>query len=54
MNYEEGSEYSIGDRDGVTDSGLVEMGSSPVTRGERDLAAESDVSNTAVASGSGD
>ncbi|MBZ9938593.1 allantoinase PuuE [Mesorhizobium sp. BR1-1-16] len=40
LNYEEGSEYSIGDRDGVTDSGLVEL-PSPVPRGERDLAAES-------------
>jgi putative urate catabolism protein len=41
LNYEEGSEYSIGDKDGVTDAGLVEMSGSPVTRGERDLAAES-------------
>ncbi|MBM7044727.1 allantoinase PuuE [Rhizobium lusitanum] len=41
LNYEEGSEYSIGDNDGVTDSGLVEMSGSPVSRGERDLAAES-------------
>jgi allantoinase len=41
MNYEEGSEYSIGDADGVTDSGLTESPSSPVPRGERDLAAES-------------
>ncbi len=40
LNYEEGSEYSIGDKDGVTDAGLVEMSGSPVTRGERDLAAE--------------
>ena len=40
MNYEEGSEYSIADADGVTDSGLVEWGSSPVPRGERDLAAD--------------
>lgn len=41
LNYEEGSEYSIGDNDGVSDAGLVEMNGSPVTRGERDLAAES-------------
>jgi putative urate catabolism protein len=41
LNYEEGSEYSIGDGDGVTDNGLVEMSSSPVSRGDRDLAAES-------------
>jgi putative urate catabolism protein len=41
MNYEEGSEYSIGDNDGVTDAGLVELSGSPVNRGERDLAAES-------------
>ena len=41
MNYEEGSEYSIGDDDGVSDSGLVESAGSPIARGERDLAAES-------------
>jgi allantoinase len=41
LNYEEGSEYSIGDGDGVTDSGLVELSNSPVPRGDRDLAAES-------------
>jgi allantoinase len=41
LNYEEGSEYSIGDGDGVSDCGLVEMPGSPVPRGERDLAAES-------------
>jgi allantoinase len=41
LNYEEGSEYSIGDGDGVTDAGLVELQNSPVSRGERDLAAES-------------
>ena len=41
LNYEEGSEYSIGDGDGVTDNGLIEMSSSPVSRGDRDLAAES-------------
>jgi putative urate catabolism protein len=41
MNYEEGSEYSVGDGDGVTDTGLVEGVGAPVARGERDLAAES-------------
>lgn len=41
LNYEEGSEYSIGDGDGLSDSSLVEMPGSPVARGERDLAAES-------------
>jgi len=41
LNYEEGSEYSIGDGDGLSDSGLVELPGSPVPRGERDLAAES-------------
>jgi len=41
MNYEEGSEYSLGDGDGFTDSGLVEGAGTPVARGERDLAAES-------------
>jgi putative urate catabolism protein len=41
MNYEEGSEYSIMDADGLSDAGLVELPGSPVPRGERDLAAES-------------
>lgn len=41
VNYEEGSEYSIVDGDGLTDAGLTELGASPVPRGERDLAAES-------------
>lgn len=41
MNYEEGSENSIADGDGFSDAGLVEMTSSPVPRGVRDLAAES-------------
>lgn len=40
LNYEEGSEYSIGDQDGLTDASLGEM-PSPVPAGERDLAAES-------------
>ncbi|RWR00967.1 chitin deacetylase [[Pantoea] beijingensis] len=41
LNYEEGSENSIGDGDGYSDIGLVEMSASSVVRGERDLAAES-------------
>ena len=41
LNYEEGSEYSIGDNDGISDAGLVEMSGSPVMHGDRDLAAES-------------
>jgi len=41
LNYEEGSEYSIGDGDGQTDALLTEIGASPVPKGERDLAAES-------------
>ncbi len=41
LNYEEGSEYSIGDGDGQSDAGLVELPASSVARGERDLAAES-------------
>ncbi|SEQ25569.1 putative urate catabolism protein [Faunimonas pinastri] len=41
LNYEEGSEYSIGDGDGVTDTGLIEISGMTVARGERDLAAES-------------
>ena len=40
MNYEEGSEYSIADGDGFTETGLTESVSS-VPRGTRDLAAES-------------
>ena len=41
MNYEEGSEYSMMDRDGVSDAALTELNSAAVPRGERDLAAES-------------
>jgi allantoinase len=41
LNYEEGSEYSIGDGDGLSDAGLVELPNSSVPLGERDLAAES-------------
>ncbi len=41
MNYEEGSEYSMMDRDGVSDAALTELAAAAVPRGERDLAAES-------------
>ncbi|AID34966.1 allantoinase PuuE [Mesorhizobium jarvisii] len=41
LNYEEGSEYSIGDGDGLSDTGLIEMSHAPVAVGQRDLAAES-------------
>jgi len=41
LNFEEGSEYSLQDQDGFTDSGLTEMAASPVPKGNRDLAAES-------------
>ena len=41
VNYEEGSEYSIGDGDGRTDTGLTERVSAAVPAGQRDLAAES-------------
>lgn len=41
MNYEEGSEYSMMDRDGVSDAALTELNAAAVPRGERDLAAES-------------
>jgi putative urate catabolism protein len=41
LNYEEGSEYSIGDGDGRSEVSLTEMPASPVLAGERDLAAES-------------
>ena len=40
MNYEEGSEYSIPDGDGFTETGLSEAQSS-IPHGSRDLAAES-------------
>lgn len=40
MNYEEGSEYSMMDRDGVSDAALTELSSAAVPRGARDLAAE--------------
>ncbi len=41
LNYEEGSEYSMMDKDGVSDAALTEIPSAAVPRGERDLAAES-------------
>lgn len=41
LNYEEGSEYSVGDGDGSSDAALTELSSAAVPRGERDLAAES-------------
>jgi putative urate catabolism protein len=41
LNYEEGSEYSIGDGDGRSEVSLTEIPASPVAAGERDLAAES-------------
>jgi putative urate catabolism protein len=41
LNYEEGSEYSMMDNDGLTDSALTDLMASPVPRGDRDLAAES-------------
>ena len=41
LNYEEGSEYSIMDQDGVSDAALTELPSAAVPRGDRDLAAES-------------
>ena len=41
VNYEEGSEYSIGDGDERTDTGLTERVSAAAPVGQRDLAAES-------------
>lgn len=41
LNYEEGSEYSMMDHDGVSDMALTELASAAVPRGDRDLAAES-------------
>ena len=40
INYEEGPEPSVGDGAGVTEARLTEVGQSPVSRGERNLAAE--------------
>ena len=41
INYEEGSEPSIGDGDGVSEARLTEVARSPAPAGVRDLAAES-------------
>ena len=41
INYEEGSEYSLGDGDGRSDSGLTEVSGPRVPEGSRDLGAES-------------
>lgn len=41
LNYEEGSEYSIGDGDGRSDATLTEVSAARVPVGQRDLAAES-------------
>ena len=40
LNYEEGSELSIADGDGVSESGLTEVSPSSVPKGQRDMAAE--------------
>ncbi|MEY8117839.1 polysaccharide deacetylase family protein [Falsihalocynthiibacter sp. BN13B15] len=41
INVEEGSEYSIGDGDGMSESALSEVRSSRISKGDRDLAVES-------------
>jgi len=41
LNYEEGSEYSLGDGDARSDATLTEVSQPRVPRGDRDLAAES-------------
>lgn len=41
LNYEEGSEYSVGEGDPISDAALTEVPLSPVPTGVRDLAAES-------------
>ncbi|MHC4924077.1 MAG: polysaccharide deacetylase family protein [Planctomycetota bacterium] len=41
LNYEEGSEYSMGDGDGRSDATLTEVSQPRVPPGQRDLAAES-------------
>lgn len=41
LNYEEGSEYSIGDGDGRSDAGLTEVAQARVPPGTRDFGAES-------------
>ena len=40
VNYEEGSEYSIPDGDGLSEAGLTESTSSPIGPGVRNLAGE--------------
>ncbi len=41
LNYEEGSEYSIADGDGRSETALTEVSAARVPQGDRDLAAES-------------
>ena len=41
LNYEEGSEYSIGDGDGRSETALTEVLAARVPAGDRDLASES-------------
>ena len=41
LNYEEGSEYSIGDGDGRSETALTEVLAARVPTGDRDLASES-------------
>jgi hypothetical protein len=41
INYEEGSEYSVGDGDGRSEGALTEVSAARVPRGDRDLSAES-------------
>lgn len=41
LNYEEGSEYSIGHGDGRSETALIEVNAPRVPQGDRDLAAES-------------
>ncbi|MGI9628078.1 MAG: polysaccharide deacetylase family protein [Longimicrobiales bacterium] len=41
LNYEEGSEYSMGDGDGRSDAALSEVAQPRVPKGDRDLGAES-------------
>ena len=41
INYEEGSEYAVPEGDGYSEANLTESPTSPVPRGDRDLAAES-------------
>ncbi len=41
LNYEEGSEYAIGDGDGRSETALTEIAAPRVPAGERDLASES-------------